>query len=84
MREQRKQLIGRVTSDKMDKTVVVEVEKVAQHPVYRKVVRSHKNYMAHDENNECAIGDTVRIIEARPMSRRKRWLVLEILDRASQ
>ena len=48
------------------------------------VVRSHKNYMAHDENNECAIGDTVRIIEARPMSRRKRWLVLEILDRASQ
>ena len=84
MREQRKQLIGRVTSDKMEKTVVVEVEKVAQHPVYRKVVRSHKNYMAHDENNECAIGDTVRIIEARPMSRHKRWLVLEILDRANQ
>ena len=84
MREQRKQLTGRVTSDKMEKTVVVEVEKVAQHPVYRKVVRSHKNYMAHDENNECAIGDTVRIIEARPMSRHKRWLVLEILDRADQ
>ena len=84
MREQRKQLIGRVTSDKMEKTVVVEVEKVAQHQVYRKVVRSHKNYMAHDENNECAIGDTVRIVEARPMSRRKRWFVLEILDRANQ
>jgi small subunit ribosomal protein S17 len=84
MREQRKQLTGRVTSDKMEKTVVVEVEKVTQHPVYRKVVRSHKNYMAHDENNECAIGDTVRIVEARPMSRRKRWLVLEILDRANR
>jgi len=81
MREQRKQLVGRVTSDKMDKTVVVEVQQVTRHPIYRKVVRSHRRFMAHDEHNECAIGDTVRIVEARPMSRRKRWMVEEILQR---
>ncbi|MEA3335838.1 MAG: 30S ribosomal protein S17 [Chloroflexota bacterium] len=82
MREQRKQLVGRVTSDKMDKTVVVEVTQVSRHPVYRKVIRNHRRFMAHDENNQCAIGDTVRIIESRPMSRRKRWVVEEIMEKS--
>lgn len=82
MREQRKVLTGRVTSDKMDKTVVVEVERVTQHPIYRKVVRKHKRFMAHDEHNECRVGDLVRIIESRPLSRRKRWVVDAILERA--
>ena len=80
MREQRKQLIGRVTSNKMDKCVVVEVTRVTRHPLYGKVMRSHNRFMAHDENNACAIGDVVRIIEARPMSARKRWAVESILE----
>ena len=84
MREQRKVLTGRVTSDKMDKTVVVEVQRVTQHPIYRKVIRKRKRYMAHDEHNECRIGDVVRIIESRPLSRRKRWVVDAILERAEQ
>lgn len=83
MREQRKQLIGRVTSDKMQKTVVVEVQRVIRHPVYGKVIRSHHRFMAHDEKNECALGDTVRIVESRPMSRRKRWVVDAVLQRAA-
>ncbi|MCA9868860.1 MAG: 30S ribosomal protein S17 [Caldilineae bacterium] len=80
MREQRKQLIGRVTSNKMDKSVVVEVTRVSRHPLYGKVVRNHNRFMAHDEGNTCAIGDVVRIVEARPMSRRKRWAVEAILE----
>ena len=82
MREQRKVLTGRVTSDKMDKTVVVEVSRVTRHPIYTKVIRRHKRFMAHDERNECRLGDTVRIIESRPMSRHKRWTVDTILQRA--
>lgn len=82
MREQRKILTGQVTSDKMDKSVVVEVQRVTRHPIYRKVVRKHTRFMAHDEHNECKVGDTVRIIESRPMSRRKRWVVDAILERA--
>ncbi|HIC90001.1 MAG TPA: 30S ribosomal protein S17 [Anaerolineae bacterium] len=82
MREQRKQLVGTVTSDKMDKTVVVEVERRRRHPLYGKVVRTWKRYMAHDEHNECREGDVVRILEARPLSRRKRWVVTEIIRRA--
>jgi small subunit ribosomal protein S17 len=81
MREQRKVLTGQVTSNKMDKTVVVEVQSVSRHPVYGKVVRSHRRFMAHDENNECRVGDTVRILESRPMSRHKRWVVQDILQR---
>lgn len=84
MREQRKTLTGQVTSDKMDKTVVVEIQRVIRHPVYGKVVRSHHRFMAHDENNECHVGDTVRILESRPMSRHKRWVVQEILQRGTE
>lgn len=80
MREQRKQLIGRVTSNKMDKSVVVEVTSVNRHPLYGKIIRSHRRFMAHDEGNTCAIGDVVRIIESRPMSARKRWAVESILE----
>ena len=80
MREQRKQLIGRVTSNKMDKSVVVEVTRVTRHPLYGKVMRSHNRFMAHDEGNTCVIGDVVRIVEARPMSRHKRWAVEAILE----
>jgi small subunit ribosomal protein S17 len=83
MREQRKQLTGVVTSDKMDKTVVVEVTTTQRHQLYGKVVRRVKKYKAHDEANECRQGDTVQIIESRPISRHKRWSVVSILDRAA-
>ncbi len=82
MREQRKVLVGRVTSDKMDKTVVVEIQRVTRHPIYGKVIRRHRKFMAHDESNQCTIGDMVRIAEARPTSRRKRWVVDAILEHA--
>lgn len=81
MRERRKHLIGVVTSDKMDKTVVVTVERRYRHPLYEKVVRAAKKYLAHDEENNCQMGDKVRIVECRPYSRRKRWAVEEILER---
>jgi small subunit ribosomal protein S17 len=83
MREQRKRLIGVVTSDKMDKTVVVEVATTKRHPLYGKVMRLVKKYKAHDEKNECRIGDRVEIIESRPISRHKSWAVVSILDRAA-
>jgi small subunit ribosomal protein S17 len=84
MRERRKQLVGRVTSNKMDKTVVIAVERTTRHPLYGKVLRRVKKYKAHDERNECQIGDRVRIIESRPLSREKRWRVIEILEHAER
>jgi small subunit ribosomal protein S17 len=84
MKAQRKQMVGRVSSNKMDKTVVVEVERTVRHRLYGKVLNLTKKYKAHDENNECQIGDMVRIEEARPMSREKRWRVVEILERVEQ
>ena len=82
MREQRKQLIGVVTSDKMDKTVVVAVATTKRHPKYGKVMRLVKKYKAHDEANECQTGDRVQIIESKPMSRHKRFAVVSVLERA--
>ncbi len=82
MREQRKRMEGVVTSDKMDKTVVVAVTTTKRHPIYGKVLRRVKKYKAHDENNDCREGDRVRIIESKPMSREKRFSVIEILERA--
>ena len=79
-REQRKILVGRVTSDKMDKTIVVRVERLKRHPLYGKVVRLHKKYKAHDEQNSARIGDLVKIIESRPISKEKRWALVEILE----
>lgn len=82
MREQRKRMIGTVTSDKMDKTVVVLVTTKKRHPIYGKTINVRRKYMAHDESNECQIGDQVAIIESRPLSRRKRWSVTQIVERA--
>jgi small subunit ribosomal protein S17 len=82
MREQRKRLVGTVTSDKMDKTVVVSVTTTRRHQLYGKVVRMVKKYKAHDENNECRLGDRVQIIESKPISRHKRWSVISIVERA--
>ncbi|MEM7128684.1 MAG: 30S ribosomal protein S17 [Chloroflexota bacterium] len=81
MREQRKALIGRVTSDKMDKTVVVTIQRVTQHPLYGKIVKVNKKYKAHDENNDAQEGDVVRIRECRPVSKEKRFFVEEIIER---
>ena len=72
---------GVVVSDKMDKTVLVEVERLQRHPLYGKVVRRTKRYMAHDENNQCQIGDRVLIRESRPLSRRKRWRIVRVLEK---
>jgi small subunit ribosomal protein S17 len=74
-------LTGRVVSDKMDKTVVVQVERVGRHPRYGKVMLWRKKYKAHDEESTCQVGDLVRIVESRPLSREKRWRVEEILRR---
>lgn len=82
MREQRKLLKGVVTSDKMDKTVVVVVTTTKRHPIYGKVMRLVKKYKAHDEANECRTGDRVEIIESQPISRHKRWSVVSVLERA--
>ena len=80
MKVRRKRLTGRVTSDKMDKTIVVEVERLQRHRLYGKVLKRTKKYMAHDEENTCGIGDLVRIVESRPLSRRKHWVVEEIME----
>jgi small subunit ribosomal protein S17 len=82
MRDQRKHLTGVVTSDKMDKTVVVAVATTMRHPLYGKVIRRVKKYKAHDENNECREGDKVSIIESQPISRHKRWSVVSVVERA--
>ena len=73
---------GFVTSDKMDKTVTVAVERKTQHPMYKRVIKKTKKYKAHDEENKCNEGDKVRIIETRPLSKDKRWRVLEIIKKA--
>jgi small subunit ribosomal protein S17 len=82
MREQRRMLVGQVTSDKMDKTVVVTVQRVTRHPLYGKVMKVNKKYKVHDENNEARVGDTVRICECRPLSKEKKFFVQEVLERA--
>jgi small subunit ribosomal protein S17 len=73
---------GVVTSDKLDKTIVVRAERLVKHPIFHKYVRKHVKYKVHDEQNQCKAGDTVLIIESRPMSRDKRWRMIEILERA--
>ena len=80
-RGNQKTRIGVVTSDKMDKTVVVKVEKLVKHPTYKKYIKRRVTYKAHDEQNECSIGDKVAIVETRPLSRDKRWRVREILEK---
>ena len=81
-RNLRKTRIGKVTSNKMDKTIVVAIENRVKHPLYKKVVKSTYTLKAHDENNECNIGDTVKVMETRPLSKDKRWRLVEIIERA--
>ncbi len=84
MANQRQEKVGIVSSNKMQKTVVVTVVRQVSHPLYKRVVRYSKKFMAHDEKNQCQIGDTVRIEETRPLSARKRWRVVEIVAKATQ
>ena len=81
-RNLRKERIGIVTSDKMDKSVVVAVERKVKHPKYGKFVKKTSKFVAHDEKNDCNIGDTVKIMESRPLSKIKNWRLIEILERA--
>ena len=81
-RGKRKTRIGKVVSDKMDKTVVVAIETLVRHPLYKKSIKRTTKFKAHDENNECKVGDRVLIMETRPLSKEKRWRVVEILERA--
>jgi len=83
MPSRRRRLTGRVVSNKMDKTVVVVVERSKRHPLYGKVIRIRKRYMAHDADNACQVGDLVRMVESRPLSKKKRWVVEAILERAA-
>ena len=81
-RNLRKTRVGIVSSDKMDKTIVVSILDSVKHPLYKKVVKRTYKLKAHDENNECAIGDTVRVMETRPISKDKRWRLVEIVEKA--
>jgi len=81
-RNLRKERIGVVVSNKMNKSIVVEIERREKHPIYGKFIKKTNRFMAHDEKEECNIGDTVRIMETRPLSKRKRWRLVEIIERA--
>ena len=83
-RNLRKTRTGKVVSDKMDKTIVVAIEEHVKHPLYKKVVKNTYKLKAHDENNECRIGDTVKVMETRPLSKDKRWRLVEIVERAKE
>ncbi len=78
----RKTRVGKVVSDKMDKTIVVAVADRVQHPLYKKIIKRTYKLKAHDENNECGIGDRVRVMETRPLSKEKRWRLVEIIEKA--
>jgi small subunit ribosomal protein S17 len=81
-RNLRKTRVGKVVSDKMDKTIVVAVENHVKHPLYGKIVKKTYKLKAHDENNECGIGDTVKVMETRPLSKDKRWRLVSIIEKA--
>ncbi|MDR3092153.1 MAG: 30S ribosomal protein S17 [Clostridiales bacterium] len=81
-RNLRKTRVGRVVSDKMDKTIVVAVENNVRHPLYKKIVKKTYKLKAHDENNECGVGDRVRVMETRPLSKEKRWRLVGIIEKA--
>lgn len=82
VKSNRRILLGKVSSNKMDKTIVVSIVRQVAHPIYKKYFKRTKKFLAHDPNNECNIGDTVRIRESRPLSAKKRWELIEIVDRA--
>ena len=81
-RNLRKERTGHVVSSKMDKSIVVSVQRKVKHPIYGKFIRKTTRFMAHDEKNECGNGDTVKIMETRPLSKRKRWRLVEVLEKA--
>ena len=81
-RNLRKTRVGKVVSDKMDKTIVVAIEDHVKHPIYGKIVKKTYKLRAHDEKNECGIGDTVKVMETRPLSRTKRWRLVSIIEKA--
>ena len=81
-RNRRKTRVGRVVSDGMDKTAVVMIERLVKHPQYKRYIRRRKKYMLHDEENQCRAGDTVRFMETRPLSKNKRWRLVEVVERA--
>ena len=81
-RNLRKTRVGKVVSDKMDKTIVVAVEEHVKHPLYKKIIKRTYKLKAHDENNECRVGDWIRVMETRPLSKDKRWRVVEIIEKA--
>ncbi|MEO9967651.1 MAG: 30S ribosomal protein S17 [Reichenbachiella sp.] len=81
-RNLRKERVGKVVSDKMSKTITVEVSRKVKHPMYGKFMSKTKKFAAHDENNDCGVGDTVKIMETRPLSKNKRWRLVEIIERA--
>ena len=81
-RNLRKTRVGVVVSDKMDKTIVVAVKDAVQHPLYKKILKRTVKFKAHDENNECRVGDTVEVMETRPLSKDKRWRLVEIIEKA--
>ena len=82
VRNLRKTRIGKVVSDKMDQTITVAIEDHVKHPLYGKIVKKTVKFKAHDENNDCGIGDTVKIMETRPLSKDKRWRLVEIIEKA--
>lgn len=81
-RNNRKEIQGKVVSDKRDKTITIVIERKIKHPLYGKVMKKSKKFQAHDENNECNIGDIVKVMETRPLSKTKRWRLVEIVQRA--
>jgi len=81
-RNSRKEVIGKVVSNKPDKTIIVLIERRVKHPIYHKTIRKSTRFMAHDENNECGIGDIVHLMEVRPLSKRKRWRLVKIVEKA--
>jgi len=81
-RNNRKEVVGKVTSNKMDKSIVVSIERKVKHPLYGKFLKKTKKYVAHDENNECNEGDVVQLMETRPLSKSKRWRLVKIVERA--
>ena len=81
-RNMRKSAVGKVVSDKMDKTIVVAIEDSVKHPLYKKIIKRTVKFKAHDEKNECKAGDRVRIMETRPLSKDKRWRLVEIIEKA--
>jgi small subunit ribosomal protein S17 len=81
-RHRRKVRVGKVVSDKMDKTAVVTIDRLIKHPTYKRYIRRTKKYVIHDEENQCRVGDIVRFMETRPLSKTKRWRLLEVVERA--